>query len=456
MTDKQLIEHVNREDKIFPGFGVLDDFGVEFEENEYWWSGTYFSASSVEEAKEKWAEAGFHGADSMTYIGENDYYYSFQVEVSRSHLGKTYSHTERAIIYKESVFCITYDDKIGYSKRICALDTESVLAILDTEILLNDRQIVGDNVLYREMEESEDEYIYTYYWAARGIGDYGINVANVRLYKYEIRVSKITGEISSIKNAEKKSVCFNSETLEPVDYTPPAPYVYNSAEEVESMTDEQLIKHISRKNEGFYGLGVPDNLGVDFEPEEYWSLTFLSASSAEEAREILIETRKSQTICLTYIGENDYYYSFQYKQSYMDNLYGEMQLSSRTERFIVYKESVMFFIYNSQHDRGAIICALDKDSVLAIMDTRMFSSYNAMGGVSVIYREIEEFEDEYVYTYYWTDVNYGDWGWSDIYGFVTLNKNEVVISKVTGEVIGKNTEIKVVDFNQETMEPVYY
>jgi len=200
------------------------------------------------------------------------------------------------------------------------------------------------------------------------------------------------------------------------------PIVFNNAEEVEAMTDEMLLAlYAVDATVTVSGFHVPDDCGVPFKQGEYWlARSQTSASSRAEAESELEES--FWTDC-AYIGETEYYYVFRQEVT------GDTG-DSYAHRFIIYKDGVKHCEFNGQTGLYLKIRALDKQSVLDLLDIEVFFDHVQWSSAHVLYREMEENDDGYVYTYYTVYTVFGDWG---LYDTAMLIKGEIRISKTTGE-----------------------
>lgn len=193
MTDKQLLELATRIYRLdIPGFYAWEDLGVPFAENECWCGSLPTSASSVTEAINKIEEffiANSAARHTIKYLGENKYYYLFRI-TSPGTNPNTYSF--RYLVYKDSVKCYSYNSDTGKDDvKFNALDKQSVLELLDLEVSLS-YVLWYSQVVYRDFEETDNEYIYTLYMIGGSGGDYGM-IGSVTLEKTVIRIDKHTG-----------------------------------------------------------------------------------------------------------------------------------------------------------------------------------------------------------------------------------------------------------------------
>ena len=208
--------------------------------------------------------------------------------------------------------------------------------------------------------------------------------------------------------------------------------LFSSAKEVESMSDERLLELFASDNylniPNFY---VPDNFGVPFIDGEQWggSISSSSAKSATQAVSQIEEfgfVKSSDSYDIEYIGENQYYYSFRITCSHIDN--ETMEPFAHIYRYFVYKESAKYITFNNQTGYYFEIRALDKKSVLDLLDFEAYLWFRS--GTSIIYRDFEETATEYIYTFYTINRIWGDWGMSDT---AILGKSIRRVDKKTGK-----------------------
>jgi len=196
MTDQQLINEVKQTDKFrVPGFCEPDDFGVPLASGEIWQDVFTSSASTVNEARDiavSFAAAQHPLWYTLDYIGENNYYYEFRLVYNGTYLPDLF-YTNRLVMYKTSAKYCTFDSHSGYNLQIRALDSRSVLDILDLEAYFLNCLWASQSIIYREFKDTGSEYVYTYYNAYVCGGDWNMYDSAV-LSKTEIRVDKTTGE----------------------------------------------------------------------------------------------------------------------------------------------------------------------------------------------------------------------------------------------------------------------
>jgi len=204
--------------------------------------------------------------------------------------------------------------------------------------------------------------------------------------------------------------------------------LYKSADEVESITDEQLIKEVSGRPKfllsSFYN---PDEFNLLMAEGETWHEIMLnSASTVDDATKIvksfaLMQTPLSYNI--SYIGENNYLYAFRLAYKASSN-----QLTYKL-RIVVYKDKAKFCSFNPNYGYNLVIRALDKKSVTELLDLEVYFQHYRFLTSKVLYTEIKETGNEYIYVYYTAYNNMGDWFVKDR---ATLTKTEIRISKTDG------------------------
>jgi hypothetical protein len=79
------------------------------------------------------------------------------------------------------------------------LNREPVIGLLDLDVFFMHYSWSSAKVIYRELNETDDEYIYIYYTASITRGDWNLNDMAV-LQKTELRVNKATGEYTDLKS----------------------------------------------------------------------------------------------------------------------------------------------------------------------------------------------------------------------------------------------------------------
>jgi len=202
MTDEQLIEEVHKNGKFaVPGFNVPVDFGVGLQGKEFWHHSSTKSVSTIEDARNEIKElASLQNPVTHTidYIGENEFYYEFRLTYARE--GDQDNIAMRSIVYKESARFCAFDNAIGYYSEIRALDGDSVLRLLDLDTFFQIINWESAKVIQRDFEETDSQYIYTYYRVLITFGDWGLNDSAVA-EKIKYAVDKTTGAITGYGNS---------------------------------------------------------------------------------------------------------------------------------------------------------------------------------------------------------------------------------------------------------------
>ena len=169
-------------DFVFPEHYTIDDFGVPFLKNEVW----RIADNSVSSREEYLQEYASSDETETTYIGENDLYYSFRTKYKDKETKKT--GVIRVIVFKSSAIFHTETTLISPE----SLNYETVLHLLDLETF---RQGSSYIVIHRELTETDDEFIYTYYTISR-MGHVGVEgIVRAHMYSANIHVDKKTCEV---------------------------------------------------------------------------------------------------------------------------------------------------------------------------------------------------------------------------------------------------------------------
>jgi len=191
---------------------------------------------------------------------------------------------------------------------------------------------------------------------------------------------------------------------------------FNSDEEVENMTDAQLLALVAQTER--FTIDVSDfysfeDFGIPLKDYEYYYSTVLSVSSATQALAQIKERADVQDAqSIEYIGENKYCYIIRVVNP------------TRARRYVVYKEEAM-----NRDNINIKFNFLDSKSVLELLDLKLMSDFMT-NDLRFIYRDFEEAGNEYIYTLYSTEKQIGDFGMSDR---ATLRKLVIKIDKNTGE-----------------------
>ena len=202
-----------------------------------------------------------------------------------------------------------------------------------------------------------------------------------------------------------------------------------SAAEIENMSDEQLIKEVYKDNKfdvsDFY---MPDDFGAGLLDGESWhrvrNNSVSSAADAEKEIKSFVSAQKTDKYTADYIGENDYYYEFRLKYARRPGTEDFISM-----RIIIYKENAVFCAFNDKTGYYSEIRALERVSVLRLLDLDTFFDIYNWGSARVILREFNETESEYLYTYYRVYITYGDWELNDR---AVMEKIKYGINKTTG------------------------
>jgi len=197
-------------------------------------------------------------------------------------------------------------------------------------------------------------------------------------------------------------------------------------DEIENMNDQKLIEMYWNWQETRCQEGDPG----------FYSR---SAGSLEEALE-LFQNHNTHSTSVTFIGETDYYYSFEVLTVFDSGTKWE---SSQVSRFNVFKDSAFYSTWDgSSHRYIHEVRMLDYDSVLAVMDLHC-GTYNSL------YTSLDETDDEYIYTNY---------SFSPRSSGIGLGRNQIIIDKKTGSFLNTNDNrafviVKQVPFRESAPKP---
>lgn len=140
-----------------------------------------------------------------------------------------------------------------------------------------------------------------------------------------------------------------------------------------------------------------------------------------EATGILVKDKE-----IIYCGETDYYVEYSGRYTDCRSLYENDVLVThnipRADRFVYMKTFVRCYYDNGY--RQMLLGELNIDYVQQQMDYFM----NGIEWYTMVYRETEETEDSYIYTYYYVTLSGGDWGINDE---AVLFKEAIQIDKDT-------------------------
>jgi hypothetical protein len=178
---------------------------------------------------------------------------------------------------------------------------------------------------------------------------------------------------------------------------------FASAQEVENITDEELLSFAERQHLGI--IDVPDffmadTFGVPLMQGEIWqTFQHKSVSSRSEARQEVEKIVSGIIDCIytiEFIGENEYYFSFRLDCTY-NSPFSHSQNARRTiYRIKVYKDSVMSNFFTNSGYYG-VIHSLDKDTVRNLIDLYVLTGSSSK---RILYRTLHETDNEYIYTFY--------------------------------------------------------
>jgi hypothetical protein len=174
-------------------------------------------------------------------------------------------------------------------------------------------------------------------------------------------------------------------------------------------------------------------MGVPLLPGEMWHSWWIdSATSREHAEQLALGFREGD---ITFIGENDLYYSFRLVQSWVyacGTPGGEW-----VYRVIVYKEEAFFRTFCNENGRSDIVYEirdLSRESVLHLLNIEAFFGSDRLMGSQTIYRELQETDTHFVYTWYTiTGSTAGNLQWISCGS--DLLKNQMMIDKSTGRFV---------------------
>ena len=261
-------------------------------------------------------------------------------------------------------------------------------------------------------------------------------------------------------NSESNPTSSNpSKPYEPIPQSPPNPFQFTNAKQVESMTDAQLLAFATKSYQfiipGFYERKL---FGIPLKTDEDWgAISLSSASSVAQATNQIKDfgfVRDAVTHNIEFIGEDKYYYSFRITWSnlcWIDQ--NKQELISYTNRYLAYKENAMSLSFNDQTGLDIKFNLLDRQSMSDLLDLEPASRSNQMYGANLLYRTLEETANEYVYTYYHMGHTGGDWGMSDV---TTLEKTTVKVDKTTGKYTSDWGYKSTVTLKQVTIPGTYH
>ncbi|MBE5822164.1 MAG: hypothetical protein E7311_06250 [Clostridiales bacterium] len=199
------------------------------------------------------------------------------------------------------------------------------------------------------------------------------------------------------------------------------------ATKLEKMKDSKLA-------DLFYNISKDD--GFVTEKEKDYSFPYNCAASVEDAIEktkTIGQSSNTKILELKLLEETDYYYI----------IYQEY-VSYRESGDVTYKNSYLYFknsildIDNKTINTNILNSA---NKVKEIFNLYTYIRNNANSSIKLLLPEITENPNEYIYTYYYFNTSYGDWGLSDT---ITLYKNTVSINKQTGKFESIENQIRQV------------
>ncbi len=186
LTDEQIIEYYTNYKFVIADYYSYKRLNIPYIEGEILGAISSISATSAEDAKRKIAEFGFlETANSydITFLGEDKYFYEFRITFSYGEV----TYIDRYLAYKEEAVHYSRSTSTGVYRKINMLDKDSVLNIIDLELKRR------GPIIFRQLEETETEYIYNYYALHYVRGDFDM-YDTVSLIKSFIKIDKKTGE----------------------------------------------------------------------------------------------------------------------------------------------------------------------------------------------------------------------------------------------------------------------
>jgi hypothetical protein len=224
LTDEEFLDMFLNDKFIIPDIYMPDDFGVPLLENE-WISYAVFDdgdtekITSREQIEQKFTDSDTMKYDTVKYMGENDYYFSFHV-VTRFYEEELFIN--RMLYMKDSAVARNFCENGYPSSAIRMLDKQSVTDILDIMEFRGYFNTPNYKIINREIEETEDMFIYTYYvaWKLTNHNVEPLGVTYVELVKRQIHVDKSTGEFITPEGLYSATV----RIIQVSSDTPPAPH----------------------------------------------------------------------------------------------------------------------------------------------------------------------------------------------------------------------------------------
>lgn len=225
----------------------------------------------------------------------------------------------------------------------------------------------------------------------------------------------------------------------------------SSKEDVEGISDETLVSiAVSnlKSEQNIADYNSPENFGVYFTEDESWRRGFINCyegkidinnisinndiyKDAIKYMSNLADDLDIDDFEIMYCGETDEYieYSFrytEYKSLYVNDVYTTHELP-RGHRIVFLKDE-----YKCDYENRSVFVILgdlSTDRVKRMIDLVLFLR-NANNDEELIYRDVEETTESFVYTYYSYSVIHGDYGINDS---VILNKSAIILDKKTHE-----------------------
>ncbi|MBQ3162822.1 MAG: hypothetical protein IJC04_11965 [Oscillospiraceae bacterium] len=244
-------------------------------------------------------------------------------------------------------------------------------------------------------------------------------------------------------------ICCGFSACDEVEYTEnTSKYGFNSAEEVENMSDEELllIYENGYSIDEFYSEGTYEKVSTFDVPLEERSVTFtalvstsdisseinlkkaLPSDEVNEYAEFDIREFADEDDEIMCVGENDYYIVYR-QLSYGEYTVENEDDNAVTEKLLNERRTAYFktFIVDHESDSLLLLGKLNKKYVVQQMDLLLMNNVNNR----IIYREIEENKSSYIYSIYYFLYSGGDWG---LDSSVSICKNIYTIDKKTHSV----------------------
>ena len=202
----------------------------------------------------------------------------------------------------------------------------------------------------------------------------------------------------------------------------------SSASKLEKMNDSELADFYYKinKNNDFVSKNI----------EEYRFL-YKNADSVKDALEKSKDvglTNKDKLLELKLQEETDYYYV----------IYQEYVVYRPTGEGVTFNNSFFFFkksIFDIENKIINLNILNNKDKVKEIFNIYTYIKNRDNKGTKLLLSEIKNNSNEYIYTYYYFETTFGDWGLSDE---ISLYKSTITINKNTGKYDSTNDLIRQV------------